>query len=61
MGVGWGSGIHYSLRFSPLFISLNVWVIHSNKTNYSLKVSKVAKKSNYSLFINFFFLQFIKK
>ena len=44
---GWGSGIHYSLKFSP-------WVIHSNKTNYSLKVSKVAKKSDYSLFINFF-------
>ena len=54
-GGGGGSGIHYSLRFSPLFISLKFWVIHQNKTNYSLTIRKVAKKSDYSLFINFFF------
>ena len=54
MGVG-GSGIHYSLKFYSLFISLKCWVIHSNKTNYSLIVRKEAKKSDYSLFINFFF------
>ena len=39
--MGGGSGIHYS-KFSPLIISLKFWVIHYNKTNYSL-------------FINFFF------
>ena len=27
-GSGWGSGIHYSLKFSQLFISFKVWVIH---------------------------------
>ena len=27
-GLDWGSGIHYSLKFSPLFISLKCWVIH---------------------------------
>ena len=43
------------LKFSPLFISLKFWVIQLNKTNYSLKVRKVAKKSDYSLFINLFF------
>ena len=47
MGVGGGgSGIHYSLKFSPLFISFKFSVIHLNKTNYSLKVRKVAKKSD---------------
>ena len=25
---GGGSGIHYSLKFSPLFILLKFWVIH---------------------------------
>ena len=25
---GGGSGIHYSLKFSPLFIALKFWVIH---------------------------------
>ena len=52
--MGGGSGIHYS-KFSPLIISLKFWVIHYNKTNYSLKKRKVVKKSDYSLFINFFF------
>ena len=42
-------------KFSPSFISLKFWIIQYNKTNYSLKVRKVAKKSDYSLFINFFF------
>ena len=42
-------------KFSPLFISLKFWVIHLNKNNYSFKVRKVAKKSDYSLFIIFFF------
>ena len=43
-----GSGIHYSLkRNSPLFISLKFRVIHKNTTNYSFKVKKVAKKSDY--------------
>ena len=37
----------------PLFIPLKFWVIHSNKTNYSLKARKMAKKSDYSLFIIF--------
>ena len=27
-GGGGGSGIHFSLKFSPLFISLKFWVIH---------------------------------
>ena len=31
-GSGWegggSAGIHYSLKFSPLFISLKFWVIH---------------------------------
>ena len=27
-GLDGGSSIHYSLKFSPLFISLNFWVIH---------------------------------
>ena len=54
-GLDGGSGIHYSLKFSPLFISLKFWVIHENKTNYSLKVKEVAKKSDCSLFIIFFF------
>ena len=40
-------------KFSPLFISLEFWVIHLNKTNYSLKVRKVTKKYDYSLFIIF--------
>ena len=53
MGGGLVFTIH--LKFSPLFISLKFWVIHLNKTNYSLKVRKVAKKSDYSLFINFLF------
>ena len=39
-----GSGIHYSF----VFISLKNWVIHKVKTKYSLK-------SDYSLFIIFFF------
>ena len=42
------------LKFSPLFISLKFWVIHSIKTNYSLKVRKVAEKSDYSLVCVFF-------
>ena len=58
-GLDWGSGIHYRLKFSPLFISLKFWVIHLNKTNYLLKERKVVKKYDYSLFINFF-LQFIQ-
>ena len=46
-GGGGGSGIHYSLKkISPLFISLKFWVMHLNKTNYSLKVRKVTKKSD---------------
>ena len=56
-GSGWG-GVWYSLfikHVAHLFISLEFWVIHYNKTNYSLKVRKVAKKSDYSLFIIFFF------
>ena len=44
-----GGGVWYSL-----FIK-NLAHYSSNKTNYSLKVRKVAKKSDYSLFINFFF------
>ena len=51
-------GVWYSLfikKISPLFISFKFWVIHLNKTNYSLKVRKLAKISDYSLFINFFF------
>ena len=47
-------------KFSPLFISLKFWVIHLNKANYPLEVIKVAKKSDYSLFINFF-LNSLKK
>ena len=27
-GLDGGSSIHYSLKFSPLFISLKFWVIH---------------------------------
>ena len=54
------AGIHYSLKISPIFISLKFWVIHYNKTNYSLKVRKVTRKSDYSLFINFFFKSFKK-
>ena len=27
-GGGGGVGIHYSLKFSPKFISLKLWVIH---------------------------------
>ena len=57
-GGGGGRGLVISLfieKFRPLFISLKFWVIHKNKTNYSLKVRKVEKKSDYSLFINFFF------
>ena len=46
------------LKFYPLFISLKFWAIHSNKTNYSLKVRKGAKKSDYSLSIKFFFSSF---
>ena len=52
--MGRGSAIHYSLKSRSLFISLEFWVIHLNRTNYSLKVRMVAKKSDYSLFINFF-------
>ena len=60
-GLDGGSGIHYSFKKnSPLFISLKFWVIHLDKTHYPLTVKKVAKKSDYSLFI-IFFLQFIKK
>ena len=43
------------LKISPLFISLKFWLIYQNKTNYSLKVRKVAKKSDFSLFLSFFF------
>ena len=52
-----GGGLVFTihLKFSTLFVSLKFWVIHENKTNYSLKVKKVAKKSDYSLFINLFF------
>ena len=47
-------------KFSSLFISLKVWVIHLNKTNYSFTVKKVGKEI--CLFtIHYFFLQFIKK
>ena len=55
---GGGGGVWYSLFIKNLAhysLSLKFWVIHFNKTNYSLKVRKVAKKSDYSLFINFFF------
>ena len=53
----WMGGLVFTihLKFSPLFISLKFWVIHLNKTNYSLQVRKVAKKSDYSQFITFFF------
>ena len=45
---GWGSGIHYSLKIKP--------IIHLIKIlGYSLIVRKLAKKSDYSLFINFVF------
>ena len=43
------------LKFSPLFISSKFCIIHLNKTNCSLKVRKMSKNSDYSLFINFFF------
>ena len=50
-----GGGLVFTIqkKFSPLFISLKFWVIH--KTNFSLKVRKVEKKSEYSLFIISFF------
>ena len=53
---GGGGGLVFTIhkKFSPLFISLKFWVIHQNKTNYSLKVRKMAKKSDYSLFIIFY-------
>ena len=52
-----GGGLVFTIykKLGPLFISLKFLVIHLNKTNYSLKVRKVAKKSDYSLSINFFF------
>ena len=56
-GGGW-SGFHFSLNIYSIIHLIKIWVIHYNKTNYSLKVREVAKKSDYSLF--FFFLQFIK-
>ena len=52
-----GGGLVFNThqKFSPLFFSLKFWVIHQNKTIYSLKVRLVAKKSDYSLFIIFLF------
>ena len=52
MGGGGGGGVWNSLlikKFGPLFIKLIFRNIHYNKTNYSLKVRKVTKKSDYSL------------
>ena len=51
-----GSGIHYSLKFSLLFISLKNWVIHcisiqSSKQEYSLFLG-----THYSLFIIFWLI-----
>ena len=47
-GGGGGGGLVFIIhkKFSPLFISIKFWVTHYNKTNYSLKVRKVAKKSD---------------
>ena len=53
--MGESSGIHYSLKIKPIIHLIKIWVIQYNKTSYSLKVIKVTKKSDYSLFINFFF------
>ena len=53
-GYGWGFLVFTYKKFSPLFILLKFWDIHYNKTNYSLKVRKMAKKSDYSLCIIFF-------
>ena len=50
-GGGGGGGVWYSLFIK----NLAHYSSHSNKTNYSLTVKKVAKKSDYSLFIIFFF------
>ena len=48
------SGIYYSLTIRPIFHLIKILVIHY----YLLKIRKVAKRSDYSLFI-IFFLQFI--
>ena len=53
MGV---SGIHYSLKILPIVHLIKILgYTLKNKTNYSFKERKVAKKSDYSLFIIFFF------
>ena len=54
-GLDRGSGIHYSLKIYPKFISLKFWV---NKTNYSLTV----KMWHRNLIIHYsLILQFIKQ
>ena len=56
--MGGGSGIHYSLKNLPIIHLIKIlkfWVIRKNKTNCDQSIKKVAKKSDYSLFINFFF------
>ena len=53
-----GGGVWYSLYIKNLAhysSHYNFGLFIKNKTNYSLKVRKVAKKSVYSLFIIFFF------
>ena len=45
---GGGGGIHYSLKNKPIIRLIKI-------LDYSLKVRKVAKKSDYSLFVIFFF------
>ena len=48
-----GSGIHYSLNIKPIIHLIKILGYSLKKTNYLLKVRKVAKKSDYSLFIFF--------
>ena len=54
-GLDGGSGIHYSLNILPIIHLIKILGYSPKMTNYSLKVRKVAKKLDYSLFINFFF------
>ena len=57
-----GSGIHYSLKILAHYSSdSNFGLFIKIKTNYSFKVRKVAKKSEYYLFSNFFFNSLKKK
>ena len=50
-----GGGGGLVLKILPIIHRIKILVYSLNKTNYSLTVRKVAKKSDYSLFIIFFF------